>query len=190
MKHKQSKQREGFCVSGYPVSQLIISGLIGGVSAIPILVLWYLGKPINLAVILATSGMLIICIAAVLAQPFVTISVDSDKKRLTVKWKSFLGIISRSRQLRVGDIQKIVYGVTTFHSKYRTTHSYYSRSSFYADMANGRYEYLFPKSKAPSALSKKLGSAVSEHLEIPFVRRILGSGHFEEEPIPSPGNMP
>ncbi len=81
--------KENFCVSGYPVSQIIISGFIAVVSAIPIVVLWTLGKPINLMVILATTGMFVICIAAVLAQPFVTISVDSRKETLTVQWKSF-----------------------------------------------------------------------------------------------------
>ena len=185
--------KKGFRVSGYPVSQIVISGFIAVVSAIPIVVLWALGKPINLAVILVTTGMFVICIAAVLAQPFVTISVDPRKETLTVQWKSFLGIISRSRKLRISDIRKLVYGVTTYgrttlrHSSNRT-HPTGSRSSFYADMANGTHEYLSPKSKATSTLSKKLGIALSEHLKIPFVRRSLGSGHFEEEPIQSPGS--
>jgi hypothetical protein len=183
--HREQVVKEVFRVSGYPASQIVISGFIAAVSAVPIVVLWALGKPINLAVILATTGMFAICIAVVLAQPFVTISVDCDKETLTVQWKSFCGIISRSRKLRVRDIRKLVYGVTTFHSQDRSKHRYHSKSSFYADMANGAHEFLFPKSKAPSVLSKKLGMAVSEHLEIPFVRRTSGSGHFKEEPIKS-----
>ncbi|MHC4692047.1 MAG: hypothetical protein ACYS67_04835 [Planctomycetota bacterium] len=183
--------KEVFRVSGFPISQIIISGFIAGVSAIPIVVLWALGKPIHIVIILATTGMFVICIAAILAQPVVTISVDSRKETLTVQWKSFLGIISRSRKLRVGDIRKLVYGVTTYgrtrlsHSSDRTQPTG-SRSSFYADMANGTHEYLSPKSKATSGLSKKLGTALSKHLKIPFVRRSLGSGHFKEEPIQSP----
>jgi hypothetical protein len=188
--HREQAVKEVFRVSGYPVSQIVISGFIAAVSAVPIVLLWALGKPINFAVILSTIGMFAICIAAVVAQPFVTISVDYDKETLSLRWKSFLGVVSRSRKLRVRDIRKLVYGVTTFHSRYRSKHRYHSKFSFYADMANGSHEYLFPKSKAPSALSKKLGMAVSEHLEIPFVRRSLGSGHFNEEPIKSARSMP
>jgi hypothetical protein len=181
--HREQAVKEVFRVSGYPASQIVISGFIAGVSATPIVVLRSSGRPIHISVIIATAGMLAICIAAVLARPFVTIFVDSDKETLTVQWKSFCGIITSSRKVRVKDIRKFVYGVTTLHSKFGSRHSYSSRSSFYADMANGSHEYLSPKSQTTSGLSKKLGMAVSEHLEIPFVRRNLGSGHFKEEPI-------
>jgi len=183
MEHEQNRHEDIFRVSGYPASQIVISGLIASVSAIPIVLLWASGRPIHISVFIATAGMLAISMLAVFAKPFVIVSVDPDKEKLTVQWKSFCGIISRSRKLWVKDIRKLVYGVTTLHSKYRNTHSYSSRSSFYADMANGSHEYLSPRSQATSGLSKKLGMAISEYLEIPFVRRSGGSGHFKEEPI-------
>ncbi len=179
---------ESFRVSGYPVSQLIISGIIGTVSSIPIIVLWVSGRTIHIALALATAGMLAICILAVVAKAFVIISIDSEKKKLYIQWKSYCGIISKTKELWIKDIRKLVYSVTTFgrtslsSSQSRTDHTS-SRSSFYADMANGSHEYLSPKSQATSGLSKKLGLAISEYLDIPFVRRKGGSGHFQEESI-------
>ena len=143
-------------------------------------------KTIHIALALATAGMLAICILAVLAKPFVIINIDSDKKKIYIQWKSYFGIISKNKELWVKDILKLVYSVTTYgrtsiSSSQSRTDPTGSRSSFYADMANGSHEYLSPKSHATSGLSKKLGLAISEYLEIPFVRRKGGSGHFQEE---------
>ena len=179
--------KESFRVCGYPISQLVISGLIAGVFAIPIVVLWMQGKSIHPALILATVGIIVICIVAVLAQPFTTISVDVNKEIVTVRWILFCGIISRSRKLNVKDIQKLVYGVITSGQTFRarpgrTTPSQ-SKHSFYAQMASGAHEFLLPKSKASPGLSHKLGKSLSEYLNISFVRYSSGSGHFKEELI-------
>lgn len=172
-----------FRISGYPWSQLIISGSIAAACVAPIIVMTVLGKPVPLGVLIFVGGMCAICAAAFLAVPVVVMVVDEAKASLTVRWISIGGLVRRQKTLRVSDIRKVVYGVTTLHAQFVTKHSYHSRHSFYAQLADGSNEDLTPESKATRGLSRKLGRALSEHLGVPFVHRKTAEGHFVEEPM-------
>lgn len=172
-----------FRISGYPLSQLAMNGFIAAACGAPVVILWLMGSPVPLAVWLLAISVVAICLAAILANPLVTITIDAEKVSMEIKWISFGGLRCRRKTLRVSDVQKIVYGVTTLHTKYRRKRSSLSWHSFYAQMSDGSHEYLSPKTKATPGLSRKLGRAVSQFLGVPFVQRRTGSGRFVEEPV-------
>jgi hypothetical protein len=163
----------------------VVRPLLPGLSVIPVVALAAMGRPIPLVPILFPVGIGVIALMAVLATPMIRLTVDPDGETLTINWISFCGLVRQSNTIEVADIQKLVYGVTTLCSRSvsGSTNSFQSRHSFYAHTTNGTHVYLSPKSKATAGLSRKLGTAISKHLDLPFVRRNAGMGRFEEEPM-------
>ena len=174
-------------VSGYPLSQVFISGGFAAFSVSLVVVLLAMAKPIPPVVFIFAGGMVAVALWALLATPIIRLTADPNADDLLVTWVSFGGLVRRTNSLQISRIRKLVYGVTTLKSTSGSKHSYQSRHSFYAQMSDGTHIHLSPKSQATAGLSRKLGKALSEHLDLVFVRRSGGMGKFDEEPMTREG---
>ena len=69
--------KSALAVTGYPLSQLLISGGIAGISASPVVALAATGRPIPLVAIFFAGGMGAFALVALLANPIVRLAVES-----------------------------------------------------------------------------------------------------------------
>ena len=167
-------KKESFSISGYPVSQLIIAGVISLVSVGLYLLIKHLGGPPSPEPFLEYSlyGMLGIAFLSVLKQPSMSLYED-HQGQLVVKSTWMLGAFQKARRVPLEDIQRLTFWIRGSQTNSRGSAdsiriSASSRFNLYAELSNGDKFYFFPMNKAVPGLSKRFANAIARQYGIPF----------------------
>jgi hypothetical protein len=172
-----------FSVSGYPVSQLIVSGLFSAVTVGIYLACMNSSMSLDPEGVLILScflyGMVGVSVFGVLIRPYVSIYEDRSVGELVVRSIWLFGLIQKKSRAAISQIQRIVYwthGGMTGGRETGASRSDISSSKMdlFAELSDGNKLYLLPKGKGTPGLCKRFGKDVSAHLGIPFITKKRG----------------